>query len=193
MWNPALTEALALTFACALLLYLYLWRFVVPLVKTNRLQYSLFALCGIIEAIGVLVAYRRSPDGLVALGLWPCTLLMFRLRPDGGPFASGTRRTLFWAHLTYFVLAMLFSALLLSWLTSQWPHSRNYPFEPPVFVFLWVPAVLTMMFLQQDLAVNFKHPSLFAGIVVSIAVVSFAATLTSWAASALVLKRCQSR
>ena len=186
VWNPTLAKGLALAFAWGLLVYLYLTRLVVPLVQTGRWQYSTLDLLGLVVAFAFLAANRRSLDGLVALGLWPWTVLAFRWRSVDGQGASGIRRTLFWAHSTYFALAMLFSALVLHWLTSQWPIHYQRPLEPPVFVFLLLPAVLMMMTLQQDLAVNFLHPSLVAGIVVSVCTAALVAILTSCVFSILV-------
>lgn len=190
IWSSTLSNALALTFAFVLVLYLYLVRLVVPLVKTQRLQCSMFDLCAIVVAFVLLVAHRRAPDALAALGLWPCTLLTFHVRPVDGPKSPGMRRTLFWANLNYLVLAMLYSVFFSLWLTWQWPFYHDRPVEPPVLVFMFAPAVLTMMTVQQDLDVNYLHPSLFIGVLVSIATAAVVATITSWATSAAAFRLC---
>ena len=184
-WSPVLANGLALTFACGFLVYLYILRFVAAFVETRRWHYSTFDLMALVVAFTVLAANRHSADGLVALGLWPWTMLVFHCRTVNGREAPSVRRTLFWAHSTYLGLAMLFTALLTHWLTTQWPR----PFEPPVFVFLLVPAFAVMMTFQQSLTVNFVHPSLAAGIVVSICTAALVATLTSWVSLVHVLKR----
>ena len=190
IWSSTLSSALALTCAAALVLYLYLVRLVVPLVKTQRLQSSMFDLCAIVVAFVLLVAHRRAPDALVALGLWPCTLLTFHVRPVDGPKLSGMRRTLFWANLNYLVLAMLCSMFFSLWITWQWPFHQDRLVEPPVWEFMLAPAVLTMMTIQQDLDVDFLHPSLIIGVLVSIATAAFVATITSWATSVAAFNLC---
>ena len=190
IWSSSLSSALALTSAAVLVLYLYLVRLVVPLVKTQRLQSSMFDLYAVVVSFVLLVAHRRAPDALVALGLWPCTLLTFHVRPVDGPKSLGMRRTLFWANLNYLVLAMLYSGFFSLWLTWQWPFYQDRRVEPPVLVFMLTPAVLTMMTIQQDLDVNFLHPSLFVGVLVSIATAAFVATITSWATSVAAFKLC---
>jgi hypothetical protein len=191
-WSPILAKALALTFACSVLAYLYVARLVAPLIRTRRWQYSLFDLCLLVLAFILLAANRRSPDGLVALGLWPWTVILFRVRPVDGPGVSA-RRTLFWAHSTYLVLAMVFSLLFSHWLASQWPIHYDRAVEPPICLLLVWPAILVMMHLQQDLAVKLLHPSLLSGILVLIGTAVLIATLTSWVISALAVEPCQPR
>lgn len=185
VWAPSVAKTLSLTSACLLLVYLYVVRFVTPLLKTNKLQFSVFDLCALVLALVLLVAHRRAPDAFIAMGIWPCTSLMFCLRRVVGTFVTGTHRTLFWAHASFFVLAMIFSAMFAFWLNAQWPIPYNQPVEIPVYVFLFAPAVLTMMTIQADLAVDYAHPSLLLGILVSVVVASVAATITSWATIAL--------
>ena len=181
---PSVANGLSLTFACLILLYLYVVRLVVPHVKTNKfkLQFSIFDLSALVLATGLLVAHRRAPDAVAALIAWPCTSLMFVLHSKSSSTRPvATRRILFRAHAGFFVLAMVFSALVSFWLTTQWPYYADRPFEPPIFTFMLAPAVFLMMAIQADLAVNFLHPSLVAGILVSIAVALATAAITSWA------------
>lgn len=185
IWSPEVAGGLAATLACGLLLYLYLVRLVPALAYTGRWRYSLRDILGLALVTALLASIGRSSDGIVALALWPWTVAAFRWRTRDANSRSEIRQTLFWTHATYLGLAMIISALFTHWLTTRWPYYLDRQVEPPVLVFLFWPALLTMMTIQQDMEAEFMHPSLVVAIGVAIATVVLVSIITSAITSVL--------